>query len=328
LKPYLLVPWAFLIAGLLWHAGWKRGLRSPVFWIPPALSALSWLATLAYVPDYLRMAKVASRYYNTLNTNSYIEYFPLVLPAWAACKAFQTKRLLPHLTALAALGFAADSILQAKASAYHMAPALFWSFITFAVLAIENDNPKNIVKGSLALAAYSILALALPAGLPRNTVDDFVTQNARGGTVLALTTYPWTAFPLIFEANAKNARPDAALWTIGGMYRDQVERANQSPDFIPARYHTRAEMSDDERRAFDQVVRIVSDERPEIILVQTTPSKWGLDHLQFNFLDYYSADERFREAIRDYQRGPADGHRQVLFRSVPQLHANRAHRSE
>jgi hypothetical protein len=309
MKPHFLIPW-LLIAFTLWPS-WKR----LELWLPPAVSILSWIVTLTAFPRYLDMVAIASRYYSNLNVSFWM-FLPLVPPLYAVTLVLLSKKKfspLTRLSALATIGFGVECLLQRKAFPYHFVPAMLWSVITLGLAAAErwHKRPTAILAGALALTAYSLwTALVSPPVFTRDPVDDFVLAHARSKTVLSLCTSPWRTFPLVLEANAINARPDGSLWTIGGMYRDQVEQAGDKP--ARARYHTRAEMQDFERTAFDQVVQAVTASRPAVILVETVPDKWGLGQLQFDFLEYFSTDPRFKEALRHYKPGPSTDQRLVL----------------
>ena len=331
IKPHFLIPWMLVMAGLALHVGVRRALRMPESWLPPLVSAISWAATLAAFPDYLAMASMASRYYSGLNGSLWL-FLPLLLPLSVAVAAFLRNtgpgiRSLIQLSALATTGFAIESLMQRKGFPYHLAPSMFWGFITAGLLFVDMLRRSRgrlaswrisagTVLGSVGLAGYSLWSATVPPPpvFARTDVDEFVLKHARGRMVLSLSTNLWIAFPLILEAGATNARPDPSLWAMGGMYQDQVARAMDSPAPTAARYHARAEMSDDERKSFDQVVSVLTGSRPAVILVQTGPWKQGLGRLQFDFIDYFSTDERFREALRSYKPGPSDARRLALVR--------------
>ena len=230
-----------------------------------------------------------------------------------------------QLSALATIGFAASCIVQRKGFAYHMAPAMFWGTVTACLLLADvferrTRRPASwwmatvTVLASLLLPALSIRSalLPVPTFFAPTSVEEFVKEHAQGKVVLSLSTDLRTGFPLILEAGAVNARPDAQLWALGELYRDQVIQADDANGPVAAKYHTRPEMSADERQWFDQVVDIVSSKHPAIILIQTADSKWGLGKLKFDFIDYFSTDDRFREALRSYVPGPSNNQRRVL----------------
>ena len=328
MKPHFLLPWALIVTALACHIGARRAVFMKECWAPVVISAVSWFVTLAAFPDFLTMVRVASRYYSGMNASVY-EFSPLMVPLVVATVAFLRKlesklRPLVILSALATAGFAVECVVQGKAFPYHLTPAMFWGTVTGGLLFVEPMERGTarwrmsaatvIVPVALVVYSWWTAALPPPTFFARTDVEEFVTQQARGKMVLTLSTDLRTGFPLILEAGATNARADAQLWTIGALYQDQVKRAEDSSVPVRARYHSRAEMSGDERFWFDQVVRIVTINHPAVILVQTANPKWGLGRLKFDFLDYFSTDEQFKDALHSYKHGPANDQRLVLVR--------------
>jgi hypothetical protein len=329
LKPYFLIPWSLLVIGLAISVGRRRAVQLPEIWMPLSASAVSWAVTLIVFPKYLAMASLASRYYGALNGLPWM-FLPLILPSSLAltillAKTYRSRSLI-YMSALITLGFVVECVVQRKGFPYHVAPAMSWGFVTLSLVLIDAVHRSwgrpsfwllgaGAVLGSVGLATDSLWsAVVLPPAFARTDVDRFVSEHARGRVVLSLSTEPWTAFPLILEANATNATGDAALWTIAGMYKEQVASALNSSAPVVAHYHTRDEMEEDERNSFDEVAAIMAERRPAVVLVEINRSKWGLRGLQFDFLDYFCTDRRFKEALQSYRFGPSDGNRLVLFR--------------
>lgn len=329
LKPYFLVPWALVVGGIAWHVGLRRAVLLKETWMPLLVSVISWILTLTMFPDYLTMVAVASRYYSGWNASTW-EHFPLVLPVSVSLvallrKGTPTLRPLIHLSSLTTLGFATVCLLQKKAFPYHLAPSMFWGIVTAALLIVDyvesnRSRPDtwkralSLISGSMFLAAYSIWGSATPAVLGTTQVDTFITTHGNGKRILILSTQPWCGFPLILESGATNARADGSLWTLGGIYKDQVARAAEMEERPVAQYHTRVEMNDDERQSFDQVIHILMVDHPDFIILDIGSWKGGLNRLRFDFIDYYSTDPRFKEQLGFYEPGPADSFRRVLVR--------------
>jgi hypothetical protein len=95
------------------------------------------------------------------------------------------------------------------------------------------------------------------------------------------------------------------MWMMAGFYRDQVKQAGDVQ--TPIRYHPYSEMGDDERRAFDEVVKTVVENRPAVIVVETGREKWGLGGLTLDFIEYFSADAKFKDALSGYRAKMANG---------------------
>jgi hypothetical protein len=329
LKPHFLIPWSLVVIGLAFSVGLRRAVQLPEVWMPLSVSAISWAVTLIVFPDYLAMASLASRYYGALDGMPWM-FLPLIFPSSLALtilfvKAYRSRTLI-RISALITIGFVVECMVQRKGFPYHVAPAMSWGFVTLSLVLIDAVHRSwgrpafwlwgaGAVLGSLGLAINALWgAVVPPPAFARTDVDRFVSEHARGRVVLSLSTEPWTAFPLILEANATQAGRDAALWMIAGMYQEQVASALNSSAPVVARYHTRDEMEEDERNSFDEVVTIMTERQPAVVLVEINRRKWGLRGLQFDFLDYFCSDRRFKEALQSYRFGPSDENRLVLFR--------------
>lgn len=332
MKPHFLLPWAVFIAALAWTCGLKAALRMKETWLPILVSVVSWAVTLAAFPLFLSVVAMASRYYGVVLVSPY-EFSPLIVPLTPIVIALLRKpqpgggRPLSWFAGLAGFAFAIEAVTQMKGFPYHQTPCMFWAMMTTGLLLIEwferrATQPRLglwipacvTIASSLFLVWFSFwtAVMAPPKELVRTDLDDFVVQHARGKTVLNLSTDVRTSFPLVLEAGAFNPLPFTQLWAMGGLYREQVKQAEGAPEPVQARYHARAEMSADERKWFDDVIDVIVTKHPAVIFVQTSAWKWGLDNLKFDFVDYFSTDERFRQAMRSYHEGPATTTRKVL----------------
>ena len=332
MKPHFLAPWALVLGLLAVRRGVMPVLRMKEAWMPVIVSIIAWTVAVAGFPDFRAMVALAYRYYSNVNVSVY-EFAPLIFPLAVAAYALLRKtdgpvRTLLQISALSTFGFAAACMLQRKGFLYHMAPVMYWGTITAGVILADMFHrskswrmPLVTASVMLALPFYSLWTATLPppAVFAPTDVEAFVTRYAAGKSVLALSTDLRTGFPLILEAGAINTRPDAQMWMLGEMYRDQVTQADESPTPVAARYHTRPEMDEEERHVFNEVVDIVVNRRAPIILVQTAKRKWGLNELKFDFIEYFSQDEGFRKALSRYKPGPVSDDRMVLFLNEPTL---------
>lgn len=327
IKPFFLLPWLLM---LLWTArriSVKAVVRSPEFWVVAGISACLGIATLLFT-DFVVMAAVATQYYKAYDASiwsivsnlRWVFVIVLVAIVWRPSEKLLD---LVRLSALAAAGFAIEVIAQHKSYSYHHLPAEFWAYITGAVLFIDLLQRASVFRRICTLSPNKVvLAVSLAGGIlpfaramaareQPSKVMNFVRQHATGKLILPLSTNLWTAFPVILEANARNALPSPELWTVPGLYRDQIVGADapRAPH-----YHSRSEMNEQERRMFDCVVQAMVEKRPAILLVQPASGGQGLGHLTFDFLKYFSTDERFRAALADYATGPSDAGHEVYWR--------------
>lgn len=357
-KPYFLGPWLVAVAYLAWRrnglrlSAWNKAALTELLWMqevwmPPLVSVASWVITLTVFPGYLEMASFARRYYGFLNSATAWNYFPLLFPVVTAAIALRRpmpahSRLttLVQLAALTTLAFAFESIVQMKGSGYHMGPSFFWGAATFGLMHAQRledqqrqapafprfwTRQRALVAAAAGFTVFSLNTGMAPPPNPLTPVDRFILEHGKGQVVLTMSVHPWAALPAILDAGAINARADASLWALAGMYQDQVlPDPDEQGGKVPARYHRRDEMSADERRYFEEVTQMVTERRPTIIVVETQKRKWGFGGLSFDFLDYFSTDERCRQALRSYQRGPSDKDRLLLYRDLqPQTASSR-----
>jgi len=321
IKPYFLVPWSFVVLWLASAIGWRRVARLPETWAVPAVSGLSWIATIALFPSYLGMASLAGRYYGAFD-GPFGLFAPLVPASFTMVAALLWKaqpaiRPLIRLSACCGAGFVLECLIQRKGFSYHIAPALFWAFLCAGLVILDISRQKAAIAPVLSagVAVWSLFtATVAPPLYPKDPVEPVVARYAHQREVLSLSTDLWMAFPLVLEAGARNAPPD--LWPVAGMYQDQVQSAAKSAQPALARYHTRAEMSEAERALFDQVVQAMTVDHPAVLLVQRGPWKQALGPLQFDFLDYYSTDSAFRAELQHYVPGPSNEKCQVWIRSL------------
>ena len=327
-KPFFLIPWVLVIAWTVLQVGPVRTLRMPDCWLVIAITALAGVGTLIMVPSYLVMARNAAKYYSAYNADLRWIIFDLrevfvsaaILLFWRPSPLI---RNLARLSTLAALGFAIEVVIQHKGWTYHEAPATLWGCIAVALLPVDLMQRPALYRRLVLLRASTLTLLAslviavLPLVRAVTSYSDatdtilFMKHYAQGKTVLPLATDVWTSYPAILEANALNLLPTPNLWTIPGLYRDQVKRAYHTQ---PARFHQPAEMEAIEKEQFDRVVDIAVRLHPAVILVQRTSNTPELGLLKFDFLKYFSIDQRFRDSLSHYVEGPSDDRCRIFIR--------------
>lgn len=327
IKPFFLLPWLLMLLWTAWRTSVRGVLRSPEFWLIAGITGSLGIAAVTFT-SYLTVAAVAARYYGAYNSSMVHIASDLRLVFFAAMLGFiwtpaGKLRDLARLSALAAAGFAVEVIIQNKGYAYHDTPAKLWAYITLSVLVIDLLQRGGVlrkivsIRPSAAILAISLMCALLPLaravrdGREQSEVGTFVKEHASGQSILPLSTNLWTEFPTIVEANAKNALPEPGLWTIPGLYRDQLLEAKTDR---PARFHSRAEMNKQEKQTFDRVVQAMLRLRPTILLVQPASRGQALGNLSFDFLQYFSMDERFKDALTHYVKGPSDEITEVYLR--------------
>jgi hypothetical protein len=307
-KPYLLIPWTLVIGYALRRRG-LAALRIPEFVLVFATGAAS--ACAGVLTDYPRVARLAVKYYDAYNQPAVV----VLVGVWPALLVGAVALLLPAvsrlkhiltLCALASLGFAAECLLQRKGWEYHTLPCRLWAGITFFLFVADRLlsrvwTARAAYRGGFALSLVpcilaASLALALPA-VVRRSADaprEYLLRAGAGRTVLPLSTDLWTSYPLILEAGARNVYAGPSLWVLPGIARTW---RSGSP------YRDIGSMGADERQLVTTVADCIAS-HPDYILLDPRRRKQGLGPEGFDFIEYFSADPRFREEIRNYDPGP------------------------
>lgn len=96
--------------------------------------------------------------------------------------------------------------------------------------------------------------------------------------------YP--AFPLLNYTGTSSPSRFPFLWPLPGLYADSRE-FDESIQYRPS-----ARMSKTERYLVDSVVEAM-EQRPRIVIVDSGPVKQGFGKRSFDYVQYFSGDERF-----------------------------------
>lgn len=318
LKPHFLAGWLLVILMLAVRTTFARALRAPEFWMAPLVSGIHWLLTAIFYPNYWSDAKLVLNVYSAYNaplgTLLFDVRFVILVGAIAFLwKADRRVQDVARLSALGALGFAVAAIQQGKQWGYHFTPAYFLAWVTVAILCVDLLRPRaNTVVLAVALfvGLWPVAREIRTAPAPLDPVQQFAIEKGRNAWILPLSTDLWTGYPLILDADAKSALPESVLWMVPGFYIDQIRAAKQ---WTPAQFHTPTNMNSEEKRMFEELVEAVQRYRPAVIVVQTPGAQQGMGKLQFDFLKYFSMDDRFRAVLANYAEGPSDSKRQVLY---------------
>jgi hypothetical protein len=118
-----------------------------------------------------------------------------------------------------------------------------------------------------------------------------VRANAAGGSILALSSYLGTGFPLVNETKVGWASRYPMFWQIPGFYATQ--------GWPPEQYRTRNEMSPTEQRFVESVVEDLEGRRPSLVVVDDIPPTPAM--AGFDFLKYFLEDPKFARLFANYQ---------------------------
>ena len=313
LKPYfLLVPALLEIYGVIVNRS-VRGVFRPETWTLGAGIALYAAAIVLLHPEYLHfIVPMASLVYGAYAAplTAVIGEMPLLAFSLAGIVYGVTRVSGPAdrvtaVLALAAVGFTVAYLVQSKGWLYQLIPATaaMWLMATSVLLRLVERRHEQRSTGGNALLYAAIGALAyllidpIATGHYRNPLADdllpIVHKQAAGGSIYAFTADVWVGFPLVNEARVGWASRFPTQWLLPGVVRE-LSQAN-APDPV-----TRQKLQDVERYAVDAVIDDLRRTPPDIVIVDTGSPFFG--HGSFDFLAYFSRDDRFEQFWRPYVR--------------------------
>ena len=124
------------------------------------------------------------------------------------------------------------------------------------------------------------------------SMKEVVNENAAGGTVTSLSTHVWAGFPLVNYTGARWGSRFPSLWPLPGLYTEGEARIGGFE------YHALDARSDRERAFVDAVVSDLRKSSPDLLIVDQTPP--GRHMIGFDYIEYFSMDERFRRIFHGY----------------------------
>lgn len=308
-KPYfLLIP--LLVEPMLWIR--QKSVRS--IYRPEAIGALiSVSAYLVAVWVYARpwltevvpdIARIYWAFSHPLSELVVLMGAMTLLVIAGALVVMRTSPSAPaKILALAALGFLAAAIWQAKGYSYQVYPAVTCIALALA-LGIEGMGSRArtftttvliiILGHSLYDSAAAIYARSAAGRLGTNmgAVVDFVrTTVPKGGSFLAVSTHPYPGFPTALYADRQWASPIADRLFLPAVVR--LRAAGPSADAATLKFA--------ERKSREAILRDLA-RHPALVLFDVHSERHGIGRIPFDFLAYYREDPLFREAWKAYER--------------------------
>lgn len=327
IKPFFLFAWLAVEAGVAIAAGWRRLMRAESLSIV-AVQLLYGVAILAVTPQYVtKMVPVVARLYTGYGDQleagvRSTRFAGLAIVGAAAAGTLFWKRATGRVreTAIfgaATLGWLLAFVAQRKGWAYHLIPAFIYGSVS-AVIGIkeclETMEAGASRRPRIMATAFSapLLVVVLWASLsvpqlvkdvgrslagPRNVeadvadaVSEFVSPDE---PVFFLSTSMWPAFPVVNMVHARWPYRYSFMWPIPALYPG---RHRAEPLYRPP-----AEQGVLERQFFDAVVDDLARTPPKVIVVDSRPRLAAMNGRRFDFLQYFSASDRFRDLMTHYR---------------------------
>jgi hypothetical protein len=309
LKPYFIAVPVLVEALLLWKLrDWRTVVR------PEALAAVATaiayaIAILAFARPWLSdVVPDVSRAYWAFSY-SISETLPAYglsagLAAMLALTLLVTqRRAITLVLGMAALGFLAAALIQAKAYSYHLYPvtACLLLALATAVPARGADRDK-LIASIAAIALVAVEAGNVRSLIHRSAIGDYGSATAElvkmvrkhvpaGGRFLAISTHPHPSFPVANYADREIASQRNSRIYLPAVVRLRTGAAPANPEllsFTEAQAH--------------KAMRHDMALKPDIVIIDQHPVRHAIGSLPFDFLAFYKEDPAFLEAWSAYEK--------------------------
>ncbi len=325
LKPQFLL--LFGVSELfLWVWGATPLWRRPEVWMVTGGAAIHVGVTIVFFPEYFQVLGWATESYAVMQrspTRVVKALLGLTLAAPLSVLLVRpSRRLQPawKLGFVCYLALLALAVLPLKGWSYHFYPLRALSVMLAAAILLTAWHWRGPVGDAIdsgALGRVFVVALvvvALGEGMrtvahrlnrwestPTAQLIKTVEANSRGEGLLILDTSLYPTFPVVNYTNSTWSSSFPFLWPLPGLYPDAAGK-----EFSARPASERSEM---EEWLLEKVTTDLQRDRPGLVFVRTVGIV-GFEETSFDFIRYFSADPRFRNAWEQYRlRGVADSYR-------------------
>ncbi len=320
LKPhFLLIPAAMELYILIRSRDVKQNFRPETLAL--GFGLLAYIGVIFHVaPEYItKTVPMALEVYNQAFKSPYLhvivrlELLLIIFLGVTGGLMLREGRLVPApVMVLFLAGCAAYSIyvIQMKGWSYHSYPALAFMTIASGLFVAEwsrQNNTEPIRFSTLCIVSIVILGLTLSALVDYRYVNvrvdawrKIVAQNRPLTAFYTMSSTLSAGFPLVTVEGLKWSSRFPTLWLLPGIIRSrQIAEGKPLPriDEIE-RYHTNA------------VVEDMTKFKPELVIVEVGVDKLYFGKIAFDYIEYFSQDERFRTLWSKYQK---IGHSELGF---------------
>lgn len=325
LKPYfLLVPAIIEIYLFLRHRNLRKLFRPETLGLGFAV-LIYLLFIVFYTPAYFTVViPMAAEIYDKLNIPFLDILFISESPILAAALFIYLRRRgtlnktgLPDILCLATVGLFAAFLLQMKGWAYHLYPTvacLIMFLGAYIVLDIPSGAPAAAAQEAaprqdrwtrrLAVATCLVLCLTTAAVGTRNIKSQlaylnlmvpFVRQYSDNAPFHVFTTNLSAAFPLVNYAEVEWGSRFAILWPVVDLGRRHMGALEYESDA------QRKSIESYKKFFIDAIVADLARWRPQIVLVDERTRKPFFDELDFDYIEFFSTEPRFKKLWADYE---------------------------
>lgn len=321
IKPHFLLPLACIEGFVAQHVGPRKALVRPELVIVASTLAAYLALSIVVWPEYFRLmwglggaqaygAFLAGRSRALLHFGTFYGVMAILLSLSAPAPA--ARRSLRSLLMWIVGGFALAAVTQQKGFDYHLVPTMIFATALFILTLSEGGARRRL---SLLAASASLLLMlgkvgsralrtarmvVTAPGTHLSHAIDVIETYAPHGNILGVSLHLAPFIPATTYADAEWGSAFSTVWPLLPAYEDQ--RTSDAP----IHYHTRAEMPPLERYMFDRMIDDMIRRPPDLIVFRRDLTDELYGDGRFNYLKYFSQDERFRRFFGTYTRLPID----------------------
>jgi hypothetical protein len=329
LKPHFLLVGVVLELYLLMARGRRR-----VTWRPELLVGLMVLVGLGLIMavssrEYFGVAKLASQTLHAYDRPLLdLARQPRMI---ASVVGMVASLLIPAfgpstwVRKVCTIGAAVSVLLvfvQRRGWGYHVYPAISFTGLSLAIALIDAMQYSQVLQRVRSIGVIIALGLVLtlvcarlnfvvrkhdlPISAGYAKLVETVKVHARGGYIMMFSSSMYPGFPLVNDTGASWAARFPFLWPLPGS-RPQTWNGQPHP-------RPEAERKEVERYVVECVVTDLVRRAPTVVIVDESRIKQGF-HAPFDYVEFFLADEGFRQVWKVYSPCASIGNYRVYCRN-------------
>ncbi|WP_299348163.1 hypothetical protein [uncultured Shimia sp.] len=301
---FVLMPLLLLIYRLIAERSWRPILRIETL-LPAALLigyvGASWVVHPAYfdkiIPLTLAVYGTSSLPIDILLGKAAPVLFLFLWPLIMAGLVHPDRRAA-LVAVLTALGGILVFFIQAKGWSYHRVPADVYTVLALVWVGTSLARTRQHWMPA-ALAVLGSLSILVPA-IASGPYDISFAQKVERHFACAPGERSFQAFSSVVSSGYPLAN------------YAQATPSNRAPTLwlIPGATYNLSQATDDARSKYEEILAYAKDTvladffraRPQLVLVDVSKEKFYFGDIDFDYIDFFSEDDAFLEAWRDYQQ--------------------------
>ena len=314
IKPHFVLVWLMTEGYLFAVCRNRHTWKSPESIIILSILISYWLVVGVFFPDYIAFGLKAAQVYGAYDTTFYELLTQQTTILWLiaivillATRSDRNGRHAPELFFVAGTSLLIAALFQRKGWGYQYYPsrvALLLSLgflFTFRLQHLKWFSKLRLMTVAILLMIFVAVKVTVESfvrPLPGSilSLSHFVQEDAKGKSVMFLSTVSEPQFPFVNYAHVGWTSRFTCLWFLPHFYGG----VSVQPD-KPFPYHKPHEMSLLEKGFFDEVIFDIVVGRPDLLFNDIGDVKYPFGQTRFNFLEYYSMDSRFASLLHEYR---------------------------